>query len=105
MRRTRGLSTRLVLAIGLLAGLHLLVFVVLLTTLHDLSAKDHHARTVAQVVMASNDSRIALARGDAAGMRAGAAALVLAGRTAGVTAANPLARDLRAQAATARPRR
>jgi signal transduction histidine kinase len=100
MRRTRGLSTRLVLAIGLLAVMHLTVFVVLLTTLHDLSGTDRHARTVAQVVVASNDSRLALARGDAAGMRAGAVALVLAGRTAGVTVTTSLARDLRDQAAT-----
>ncbi|HKG04559.1 MAG TPA: ATP-binding protein [Conexibacter sp.] len=99
MRRTRGLSTRLVLAIGLLAGLHLTVFFVLLTTLHDLSSTDRHARTVAQVVVASNDSRIALARGDAAGMRAGAVALALAGRGAGVTVTNALARALRDQAA------
>ena len=99
MRRTRGLSTRLVVAIGLLAALHLTVFVVLLTTLHDLGGADRHARTAARVAMASNDSRIALARGDAAGMRAGAAMLARAGQEAGIVATGALARDLRRHAA------
>jgi len=84
MRRTRGLSTRLVVAIGLLAALHLTVFVVLLTTLHDLGGADRHARTAARVAMASNDSRIALARGDAGeGERALAEALPLLSEAAG----------------------
>jgi signal transduction histidine kinase/HAMP domain-containing protein len=103
MRRSRGLSTRLVVAIGLLAALHLTVFFVLLTTLHDLTATDRQARTVARVAMASNDSRIALARGDAAAMSTAAAALARAGRDAGVSATSPLARELLAQAAAPRP--
>ncbi len=102
MRRTRGLSTRLVLAIGLLAALHLTVFIVLLTTLHDMGGADRQARTAAQVAMTSNDARIALARGDVAGMRTGADALARAGSAAGVLSASALARGLRVQAAASR---
>jgi hypothetical protein len=105
MRRTRGLSTRLVLAIGLLAALHLTVFVVLLTTLHDLSVADRQARGAAQVAMTSNDARIALARGDVADMRTGADALARAGAAAGVPSVSALARGLRLQAAASFPPR
>src|SRR5215218_999420 len=105
MRRTRGLSTRLVLAIGSLAALQLTVFIVLLSTLHDLSGADGNARITGRVVVAANDSRIALARHDAAGMRAGATALVIAGREADVPVTRLLARDLRAQAAAPGSRR
>jgi signal transduction histidine kinase/HAMP domain-containing protein len=105
MRRTRGLRTRLVIAIGLLAALHLTVFVVLLTTLHDLRSADHQARTSAQVAMASNDARIALARDDGPDMRTAAAALVRSGTAAKVVATTALARDLRAQATARRPLR
>lgn len=100
MRRTRGLSTRLVVAIGLLAALHLTVFVVLLTTLHDLRAADHEARTAAQVGIAGTDTRIALARHDVPGMRVGAAALQQTGRIAGEPVTVPLAREVRAYAGT-----
>jgi signal transduction histidine kinase/HAMP domain-containing protein len=106
MRRTRGLSTRLVVAIGLLAALQLTVFVVLLTTLHDLSGADREARGAAKVAMASNDSRIALARGDVAGMRGGAAALARSGAAAGAPETPTLVRALRRLAdgpGTARP--
>ena len=98
MRRTHGLSTRLVVAIGLLAALHLTVFVVLLTTLHDLSAADHQARIAARVAVASNDSRIALARRDAIGMRGGATALSSSGAEADAPETPGLARALRRQA-------
>ncbi|HZV73030.1 MAG TPA: ATP-binding protein [Conexibacter sp.] len=98
MRRTRGLSTRLVAAISLLAALHLTVFVVLLVTLHDLGAADREARAVAKVAMTSNDIRIALAHDDAPGMRAGAVALAQAGRAAGQRDTTALARDVRAYA-------
>jgi len=103
MRRTRGLSTRLVVAISLLAALHLTVFVVLLTTLHDLGTTDRQARGAAAVAMTANDSRIALARGDTTGMRARAVALADAGGRAGVPEASALASKLRAQAAAPHP--
>jgi signal transduction histidine kinase/HAMP domain-containing protein len=103
MRRTRGLSTRLVVAIGLLAALHLTVFVVLLTTLHTLSGADHLARGSARVAMASNDSRIALAQGDGPGMREAATVLARSGAEGHVLAATALAGALRAQANVARP--
>jgi signal transduction histidine kinase/HAMP domain-containing protein len=105
MRRTDGLSTRLVVAIGLLAALHLTVFVVLLTTLHDLGAADHQARVSARVAMASNDSRIALARGDVTGMRDAAGALSSSGAAAESPEASRLALILQRQAeATRTPR-
>jgi HAMP domain-containing protein len=105
MRRTHGLSTRLVVAIGLLAALHLTVFIVLLTTLHDLSVADHQARVSARVAMASNDSRIALARSDVAGMRSAAAALSSSGLVAEAPEASRLALALQRQAeATPAPR-
>ena len=102
MRRTHGLSTRLVVAIGLLAALHLTVFIVLLATLHDLGAADHQARISARVAMASTDSRIALARGDVAGMRGGAAELFSSGAEANVSEAPKLALALQRQAEAAR---
>jgi len=102
MRRTHGLSTRLVVAIGLLAALHLTVFVVLLTTLHDLTVADHQARVSARVAMASNDSRIALARGDVAGMRGAATALSSSGAVAEAPEASRLALALQRQAEAAR---
>ena len=100
MRRTRGLSTRLVVAIGLLAALQLLVFVVLLMTLHDLGVADREARVASRVSVAATDTRIALARERRADMRAGAIALVAAGRRAGEPAAVALAGDIRAYART-----
>jgi signal transduction histidine kinase/HAMP domain-containing protein len=83
MRRTRGLSSRLVVAIGLLAALQLTVFVVLLVALHDLGTADHEARTAGSIGRATLDARIALAQHDALGMRVSAAALAAAGRDAG----------------------
>jgi len=103
MRRTRGLSTRLVVAIGLLAALQLAVFAVLLMTLHDLRTAEHQARIAAKVAVASNDSRIALARGDVTGMRGGAAALASSGAAAEAPEAPALARELRRQADAPRP--
>jgi signal transduction histidine kinase/HAMP domain-containing protein len=103
MRRTRGLSTRLVIAIGLLAALHLTVFLVLLTTLHDLGGADQNARGAGRIAMASNDSRIALARGDSAGMRDAAALLARSGLEGRVPSTTALARALRLQADTPRP--
>jgi signal transduction histidine kinase/HAMP domain-containing protein len=98
MRRTRGLSTRLIVAIGLLAALQLAVFTVLLTTLHDLGAADRDARAAARVAMAANDSRIALARGDVAGMRGGASALSSSGAAVEAPEAPALARALQREA-------
>ncbi|MGN6188147.1 MAG: histidine kinase dimerization/phospho-acceptor domain-containing protein, partial [Conexibacter sp.] len=103
MRRSRGLSTRLVVAIGLLAALHLAVFTVLLAALHDLGAADREARAAAHVAMVSNDARIALARGDAAALRHGSVKLASSGATAEAPEAATLARSLRIQAGTARP--
>lgn len=103
MRRTRGLSTRLVVAIGVLAALHLTVFLVLLTTLHGLSGADQNARGAGRIAMASNDSRIALARGDSAGMRDAATLLTRSGLEGGVPSTSALARALRLQADTPRP--
>jgi signal transduction histidine kinase/HAMP domain-containing protein len=105
MRRTRGLSTRLIVAIGLLAALQLAVFAVLLATLHDLGAAEHQARIAAKVAVASNDSRVALARGDIAGMRGGAAALASSGAAAKAPEAPGLAHELRRQADATRPMR
>ncbi len=101
MRRTRGLSTRLVVAIGLLAALQLTVFVVLLMTLHDLGVADREARVTSKVSMAATDTRIALARERRADMRAGATALVVAGSRAGEPTAIALAGAVRAYAAEA----
>ncbi|HEX7291368.1 MAG TPA: ATP-binding protein [Conexibacter sp.] len=98
MRRTRGLSTRLIVAIGMLAALQLAVFAVLLTTLHDLGGADRDARAAGRVAMASNDSRIALARGDTAGMRGGAIALSSAAAATEAPEAPALARELQRQA-------
>jgi len=102
MRRTRGLNARLVAAICLLAGLHLTVFGVLLTTLHDLGSADHQARNAARVALASSDSRIALARGDAAAMRVAAGALASSGTAAGAPEPAMLARALRREASRRR---
>jgi signal transduction histidine kinase/HAMP domain-containing protein len=98
MRRTRGLSTRLVVAIGLLAALYLTVFVVLLATLHDLGTADREARTAARVAMAATDTRIELAQGDLPRLDRDAARLARAGRDAGEASTAALAADLRAYA-------
>ncbi|HEX5146434.1 MAG TPA: ATP-binding protein [Conexibacter sp.] len=83
MRRTRGLSTRLLVAIGLLAALHLAVFVVLLTTLRDVGSADQEARTAGKIATVAADNRIALARSDIPALRASAGALGRAGQAAG----------------------
>ena len=101
MRRTRGLSTRLVVAIGLLAALQLMVFVVLLVTLHDLGVADREARVASRVSMAATDTRIALARERRADMRAGALALITAGRRADEPVALAIADAVRGYATTA----
>ena len=99
MRRTRGLSTRLIVAIGVLAVLHLTVFVVLLTTLHEVGVADADARTAGAVSRTAADARIALARQDVPAMRTSAAALAAAGRDADQIDALVLARNLRHYAA------
>ena len=99
MRRTRGLSTRLIIAIGVLAALHLTVFVVLLTTLHEVGVADHDARSAGAVSRTASDARIALARQDVPGMRASATELATAGREGDEAAATTLARELRRYAA------
>jgi hypothetical protein len=98
MRRTRGLSTRLVVAIGLLAALHATVFAVLLVTLHDLGTADRTARAAGRISQAAGDTRIALAQRDAPAMRLDAAQLATAGRAAGVPAAGVLANAVDAAA-------
>jgi signal transduction histidine kinase/HAMP domain-containing protein len=87
MRRTRGLSTRLVVAIGVLVVLHVGVFVVLLVTLHALSDADRRAHEASRVVVAANDARVALARGDAVALHAAGDALLGAARDAGAPGA------------------
>lgn len=82
MRRTRGLSTRLVVAISVLAALHVMVFAVLLITLNGLSGADREARLASRVVMAANDARLALAREDAVALHAAGNALLHAARDA-----------------------
>ncbi len=99
MRRSRGLSTRLVVVIGLLAAFHGTVFAVLLTTLHSLGSADGEARRAAQVSMAATDARIAVARGSVPGMRVAATELERASRAAGMPAASTLASTVRAYAA------
>ncbi|HEX4804594.1 MAG TPA: ATP-binding protein [Conexibacter sp.] len=98
MRRTRGLNTRLVVAIGALAALHLAVFAVLLTTLHDLGTADHRARAAARVAMNATDARIALARRDAAALRRSTLALARAGHAVGQPATVALAHTANAYA-------
>jgi signal transduction histidine kinase/HAMP domain-containing protein len=99
MRRSRGLSTRLIVAIGVLAVLHLTVFVVLLTTLHEVGVADADARAAGAVSRTAADARIALARQDVPDMRVGATDLAAAGRAADQVDALVLARDLRRYAA------
>jgi signal transduction histidine kinase/HAMP domain-containing protein len=99
MRRTRGLSTRLLVAIGLLAALQLAVFVVLLMALHAVRVSDGEARTAARVAMAATDSRIGLALNDTRALRRGAARLAHAGGSAGEPDTVAFARALRAAAA------
>jgi signal transduction histidine kinase len=103
MRRTRGLSARLVLAIGLLAGLHVTVFVVLLITLHGLTLADHDARHAAQVARAANDGRVALAQSDRPAIRGTSFALAEAASDANQPANTVLAADLRAIASVPHP--
>jgi signal transduction histidine kinase/HAMP domain-containing protein len=99
MRRTRGLSSRLAAAIGLLAALHLTVFMVLLATLHDLGVADREAREAAHVAVTAIDTRIAIAREDTAGIRRGAEALDQAGLATGEPAARALAQEILRSAA------
>ncbi len=108
MRRTRGLSTRLIVAIGVLAVLHLTVFVVLLSTLHGVGIADHDARAFGAISRTAADARIALAQQDAPELRASATELAAAGREADRPEAVVLAQDLRGYAAAHaqdRPRR
>ncbi|HMJ04355.1 MAG TPA: ATP-binding protein [Conexibacter sp.] len=102
MRRTRGLSTRLGVAIGVLVALHVGVFVVLLSTLDALSDADRHARTVSRVVMAANDARLALAREDLVALDAAGDALVLNARAAGTPGAAATGAEVVAFSATPR---
>ena len=62
MRRTRGLSLRLIVAIGTLAALHLAIFVTLLVTLHGLRDASRKANTAVHTAFAADDARVALAR-------------------------------------------
>jgi len=99
MRRTRGLNTRLVVAIGVLAALYMAVFAVLLVTLRDLGGADREARGAARVAMTASDTRIALAQHDVPELRRTAAALAAAGRVSGRPDATALAGQIRAYAA------
>lgn len=103
MRRTRGLSTRLAVAIGVLAVLQAAVFAVLLVTLYDLRGADREARSAAGVAMVANDTRIALAHRDGTALRREAAALVRAARAPGQAPADRLAARVRAAARVPRP--
>jgi hypothetical protein len=60
MHRRTGLRTRLLVAIGPLAALHLIVFVVLLVTLHAHETADHEARGAARAAIVTGDVRTAL---------------------------------------------
>ncbi len=66
MRRVRGLSLRLLIAIGTLAVLHLAVFVTLVVALHNLRTADGGARDVGRVASVATDLRFALADLEAA---------------------------------------
>lgn len=103
MRRTRGLSTRLVVAIGALAAFHVAVFAVLLVTLNALSDAERRARDVSTVVVAANDARIALGRGDAAGLRDAGPLLVAAARSVDAPEAAEAGADAIAFSAVLRP--
>jgi len=98
MRRLHGLNARLVVAIGLLALLHVSVFTVLLVTLHDLEAAARQGRTAARVASAAADTRIALARRDLDGIRHSTVALTQAGAEAAEPPTVALARATRAYA-------
>ena len=62
----RGLSTRLVIAISLLAALHLAVFVTLLVALGSVRGADDDARAVARVTLAASGLQVALVKLEAA---------------------------------------
>jgi signal transduction histidine kinase/HAMP domain-containing protein len=66
MRRTRGLSLRLIVAIGVLAALHLAVFVTLLVTVGELRDAGRRANAAVHTALAADDARLALARWQAA---------------------------------------
>ncbi|MGB2712337.1 MAG: hypothetical protein WBC33_12585, partial [Conexibacter sp.] len=66
MRRTRGLSLRLVVAIGTLAALQLAVFVTMVVAIHGLRAADGDARHAAQTARTALDVQLALAELEAA---------------------------------------
>lgn len=93
MRSTRGLSTRLVVAIGVLAALHVAVFAVLLVTLDGLRHADQQARASSLVIAAAHDMRLALARGDAVTVNTAADLLRRTAREADAAAAVALADD------------
>ncbi len=102
MRRTRGLSARLVVAIGVLVALHVGVFLVLLLTLDSLSRADRHARAAGRVVVAANASRLALAQHDMVGLHAAGDALRAAAGSAHVPGAAVAAADVVALSTAAR---
>ncbi len=101
MRRTRGLSTRLVVAIGVLVALHVGVFLVLLSTLDALDAAQREANAASRVVRASNEVRIALAHGDGVALHAAGDTLRLSAGDADAPAAASLGRAAVAQATAA----
>ena len=61
MRRMRGLSARLLIAIGVLAALHLAVLVTLLIALDGVEDADREARATARITLAASSARVALA--------------------------------------------
>jgi signal transduction histidine kinase/HAMP domain-containing protein len=99
MRRTRGLSARLIAAIGVLVALYLAVFATLLVALHDLGDTDRDARRAAQVAIAATDSRVALAQRTATRLDGHGRSLAQAASDADLPAVALLARDVRAHAA------
>ncbi len=62
MRRPRGLSIRLLLAIAVLATLHVAVLTVLLVALHEQQTADHAASANAHVALAARATQIAVTR-------------------------------------------
>jgi signal transduction histidine kinase/HAMP domain-containing protein len=66
MRRMRGLSARLLIAIGVLVALHLAVFGTLLVTLDGVREADDEARDLARMTLATHEVHVALAELEAA---------------------------------------
>jgi signal transduction histidine kinase/HAMP domain-containing protein len=117
MRRPRGLSTRLLVAICTLAALHIAVFAVLLTALHAQQSSARDAHGAGSIAIATGSTRdaleellvaergLAIANGDrasvraweraGASLRASSALLAAQGRRVGAPAATALGAQAR----------